>query len=134
MNDISIKRRLRALHVWFALSVCTICIFVAMELMLPGLSPYVAITAFCAIMVLHLVLVFALASLASSLGRSGTSVFLANFLVTPVLLPISYVRVCLWARRHLADIERQKLHGEKASRELDLDALGSIRVTRDDYR
>jgi hypothetical protein len=126
------ERRLKALYMLFALSVCSIGILIASVGFHASVHPYVVTVALCTMFIAHTLIAFTLSQIATAVGRGGVSVFVANLMITPLLTPISCVRACFWARRHITEIERQKQYGEKASRELGLDGMGSLRVTRDD--
>lgn len=119
MNEAEIRFRLKWPHMifWlfaFALTLCVTALITNRE----PLRSWFGIL-LVALLCTHALLAVQLGLLAGKLGKGGVSVGLAAFITTPILAPISYVRVVLWARQALSNFAR----GTKACAELGIDEL-----------
>lgn len=123
MNKAEIRFRLKWLHVIFGLFAFALALSVtALITNREPLRSWFGIL-FVALLCMHALLALQLGLLAGKLGKGGVSVGLAAFITTPILAPLSYVRVVLWARQALSNFAR----GAKACAELAIDDLPKMR-------
>jgi threonine/homoserine efflux transporter RhtA len=80
---------------------------------------------FFAVVAMHFIVAIALGLLAGKLGKGEVSVGVAAFISTPLLLPISYVRVVWWARKALTNSARKAMIGN----DVDIDTVPTVRLT-----
>jgi hypothetical protein len=125
MNDTEIRSRLKGLHVAFGLfASCMIVLVIALTHDDESWRS-IRVAVFLAMMAMHFVVAVALGLFAGKLGKGGLSVGFAAFISTPLLLPISYVRVVWWARKALANSAR----GALISDHLGIDGIPKMQVT-----
>jgi hypothetical protein len=122
MNDTEIRSRLKGLHVVFGLfASCMIALVISLTHEDESWRS-MCIIFFLAMMMMHFIVAVALGLLAGKLGKGGSSVGIAAFILTPLLLPISYVRVVWWARKALANSAR----GAMIRDDLGIDAVPTM--------
>jgi hypothetical protein len=128
MNDKEIRSRLNGLHATFGLFM--LCLIVLAIALTHDDEPWRAMRVglFFAMLAMHFVVAVALGLFAGKLGKGGSSIGIAAFISTPLLLPISYVRVVWWARRALANNARGALICDQVG----IDAIPKMRATSRD--
>lgn len=125
MNDTEIRSRLKGLHVAFGLFV--VCLIVLIVSLTNDSESWrsMRVAMFFAMLAMHCIVAVGLGLLAGKIGKSGASVGFAAFIATPLLMPISYVRVVAWTNKALA----RRADSNSICDDLGIDAIPTMRPT-----